>query len=189
MLHTPLLNRGKTIATTVIPDKIYTKVSIPKRAESGAAIASPIGLNIIVPIASKDETLDSDSLGTLRCSAVLQSVPHKSKVIPNKNAHNAINNKLCGFANDQIYKVTVNEESIKNLIGYLGFTFIAIKEPTIKPADSAVITNDQDLAPLKCSSAIKGPNTFSAAAQHMTINENAKTIIAIQLKERNTRQP
>ena len=120
---------------------------------------------------------------------MLQSVPHKSKVIPNKNAQNAISNKLCGFANDQIYKVTVKEESIKNLIGNFGFTLIAIKEPTIKPADSAVITNDQDLAPLKCSSAINGPNTFSAAAQHITINENAKTITTIQLKERNTRQP
>jgi hypothetical protein len=148
-----------------------------------------MGRNIIVPIASKDETLDSDSLGTLRCSAVLQSVPHRSSVMPNKNAQNAINHKLCGFANDQIYKVTVNEESIRNLIGYFGFTFIAIKEPTIKPADSAVITNDQDVAPLKCSNAINGPNTFSAAAQHITINENAKTITTIQLKDKNTRQP
>jgi hypothetical protein len=39
-------------------------------------------------------------------------------------------------------------------------------EPTINPTDSAVITRDQDLAPLKCSKAINGPKTFSAAASH-----------------------
>jgi hypothetical protein len=44
--------------------------------------------------------------------------------------------------------------------GYLGFIFKANIEPTINPTDSAVITNDQDLTPLKCSSSINGPNKF-----------------------------
>ena len=52
-----------------------------------------------------------------------------------------------------------------------------------------MITTDQDLAPLKCSSAIRGPSTFSAAAQHITMNENETTTITIQLKDLNTRQP
>ena len=83
----------------------------------------------------------------------------------------------------------VKDEIIKNRIGYLGLTLIAISEPTIKPADSALITNDQDLAPLKCSSAISGPNTFSAAAQHITINEKAPTIITIHLNDKKIFQP
>jgi hypothetical protein len=41
-------------------------------------------------MASKDETLESASRGTIRCSAVYQRVPHKSKVIPKKNAQIAI---------------------------------------------------------------------------------------------------
>ena len=59
---------------------------MPIGNEIGAAIARPIGLKTNAPMASKDETLDSASLGTLRCSAVYQRVPHKSKVMPKKNA-------------------------------------------------------------------------------------------------------
>ena len=66
---------------------------------------------------------------------------------------------------------------------------MAIIAPTNNPIDSAVITIDQDLAPLKCSSAINGPNTFSAAAQHITINENETTTITIHLNEIKTFQP
>ena len=73
--------------------------------------------------------------------------------------------------------------------GYFTFILIAINEPTIKPIDSAVITNDQDLAPLKCSSAINGPNIFSAAAQHITIKDQAKTKLTIHLNDKNTPQP
>ena len=75
---------------------------MPSRVESGAAIASPIGLNIRDPIASKDETLESESLGTFRCNAVLQSVPQRSKVIPNRKAPNAIIKRDCGLASDQM---------------------------------------------------------------------------------------
>ena len=78
------------------------KVSIPSRVESGAAIASPIGLNIREPIASKDETLESESLGTLRCNAVLQRVPHRSNVIPNKKAQTAITASDWGLPRDAI---------------------------------------------------------------------------------------
>ena len=74
-------------------------------------------------------------------------------------------------------------------MGYFGFILMANRAPTTKPADSAVITIDQDFAPLKCSSATSGPSTFSAAAQHITINENETTTITIQLKDLNTRQP
>ena len=83
----------------------------------------------------------------------------------------------------------VKDESIRKRIGYLGFTLIAINDPTTKPTDSAVITYDQDLAPSKCSSAISGPKTFSAAAQHITINEKTATIITIHLKDIKTFQP
>jgi len=86
------------MATTVTPAKIYKKFSIPKRVESGAAIARPIGLNIIDPIASKDATLDNASRGTFFCIAVFQNVPHRSSVMPNKNAANAITNNDWGFA-------------------------------------------------------------------------------------------
>ena len=75
---------------------------MPSKVESGAAIASPIGLNIRDPIASKDETRDSESLGTLRCNAVLHNVPHRSNVIPNKNAPTAITASDCGFAREAI---------------------------------------------------------------------------------------
>ena len=75
---------------------------MPTKVESGAAIASPTGLNIIEPIASKAETLESESLGTFRCRAVYQSVPQRSKVIPNKKAPNAIIKSDCGLAIDQI---------------------------------------------------------------------------------------
>jgi hypothetical protein len=54
------------IATTVIAASICRKFSIPSKVDNGADIASPIGLNIIDPIASKDETLDKESRGTLR---------------------------------------------------------------------------------------------------------------------------
>ena len=71
---------------------------MPSSVESGAAIASPIGLNISEPIASKAETLESESLGTLRCKAVLQRVPHRSNVMPNKKAPAAITANDCGLA-------------------------------------------------------------------------------------------
>ena len=80
-------------------------------------------------------------------------------------------------------------EICKNLIGYFNFILIAIIAPTNKPTDSAAITMDQDLAPSKCSKAISGPKIFSAAAQHITINENEITTITIHLNEINTRQP
>ena len=88
-------NNGKTIATTVTAAKICKKFSIPTNADIGAAIARPIGLNIIEPMASKDATRERDSRGTLRCNAVYHNVPHKSKVIPNKKAPKAINKSDC----------------------------------------------------------------------------------------------
>ena len=75
---------------------------MPSKVESGAAIASPIGLNMREPIASKDETLESESLGTLRCKAVLQRVPHKSKVIPNRKAPTIITDSDWGLAREAI---------------------------------------------------------------------------------------
>ena len=75
---------------------------MPSSVESGAAIASPIGLNIREPIASKDETLESESLGTLRCSAVLQRVPQRSNVIPNKKAPTMITASDWGLAREAI---------------------------------------------------------------------------------------
>ena len=54
----------------------------------------------------------------------------------------------------------VKDESIKKRNGYFGLTLMAMMDPTINPADSAVITNDQDFGPLKCSSAISGPKHF-----------------------------
>ena len=90
------------MATTVIPAKIKIKFSIPINEDIGPAIAKPTGLNKSEPIASKDETRDSESRGTFFCNAVLQRVPHKSKVIPNKNAPSAIKANDCGFASDQI---------------------------------------------------------------------------------------
>ena len=75
---------------------------MPSKVESGAAIASPIGLNISEPIASKDETLESESLGTLRCNAVLQRVPQRSNVMPNKKAPTMIMASDWGLARDAI---------------------------------------------------------------------------------------
>ena len=75
---------------------------MPSKVESGAAIASPIGLNIREPIASKEETLESESLGTLRCRAVLQRVPHRSNVMPNKKAPTMITDSDWGLARDAI---------------------------------------------------------------------------------------
>ncbi len=86
------------MAKTLTPANIYKKFSIPKRADKGAAIASPIGLNIIDPMASKDATRESASRGTFFCIAVFQNVPHKSSVIPNKNAAKAITKSDWGFA-------------------------------------------------------------------------------------------
>ena len=75
---------------------------MPSKVESGAAIASPIGLNMREPIASKDETLESESLGTLRCRAVLQRVPQRSNVMPNKKAPTMITASDWGLARDAI---------------------------------------------------------------------------------------
>ena len=75
---------------------------MPISNEIGAAIASPIGLKTKAPIASKDETLESASLGTIRCSAVYQRVPHKSKVIPKKNAQTVITKRDCGLASENM---------------------------------------------------------------------------------------
>ena len=75
---------------------------MPSKVESGAAIASPIGLNMREPIASKDETLESESLGTLRCKAVLQRVPQRSNVMPNKKAPTMITASDWGLARDAI---------------------------------------------------------------------------------------
>ena len=86
------------MATTVTQARIYKKFSIPNNADKGAAIANPIGLNIIEPMASKDATLDNASRGTFFCIAVFQNVPHRSRVMPNKNAANAITNSDCGLA-------------------------------------------------------------------------------------------
>jgi hypothetical protein len=46
--------------------------------------------------------------------------------------------------------VIVKDESIKKRNGYFGLTLMAMIDPTINPADSAVITKDQDFGPLKC---------------------------------------
>ena len=75
---------------------------MPSKVESGAAIASPIGLNMREPIASKDETLESESLGTLRCKAVLQRVPQRSNVMPNKKAPTMITVSDWGLAREAI---------------------------------------------------------------------------------------
>ncbi|CAB4572604.1 unannotated protein [freshwater metagenome] len=83
----------------------------------------------------------------------------------------------------------VNEESIRKRIGNFGLIFKARRAPTIKPIDSAVITIDQDFGPSKCSSAISGPKTLSAAAQHITIKENEITITTIQRNDLKTCQP
>ena len=75
---------------------------MPISSEIGAAIARPIGLKTNAPIASKDETLESASRGTIRCNAVYQRVPHKSKVMPKKNAQIAITKRDCGLASENI---------------------------------------------------------------------------------------
>ena len=75
---------------------------MPISKEIGAAIARPIGLKTSAPMASKDETLDSASLGTIRCSAVYQRVPHKSKVIPKKNAQIETTKRDCGLARENM---------------------------------------------------------------------------------------
>ena len=90
------------MATTVTQARIYRKFSILNNADRGAAIANPIGLNIIDPMASKDATLDKASRGTFFCMAVFQNVPHRSSVMPNKNAANAITNSDCGLAIEKI---------------------------------------------------------------------------------------
>jgi len=46
---------GDKMATTVTPARIISRFYIPKRVESGAAIASSTGLKIIEPISSKAE--------------------------------------------------------------------------------------------------------------------------------------
>ena len=75
---------------------------MPISKEIGAAIARPMGLKISAPRASKDETLESASLGTLRCSAVYQRVPHKSNVIPKKNAQIETTKRDCGLASENM---------------------------------------------------------------------------------------
>ena len=75
---------------------------MPISKEIGAAIARPIGLKTNAPMASKDETLESASLGTIRCSAVYQRVPHRSKVIPKKNAQIETTKSDCGLARENM---------------------------------------------------------------------------------------
>jgi len=53
MLRTVGSKSGNKMATTVTLARIISRFSIPKRAESGAAIAKPTGAKIIEPISSK----------------------------------------------------------------------------------------------------------------------------------------
>ena len=80
-------NASVPIAITKLKAAPISKLLvIPIEFASGAAIAKPIGRNIIDPIASKEETLERDSRGTNRCSAVDQIVPQRSNVIPQRKA-------------------------------------------------------------------------------------------------------
>ena len=85
-----------------MPTNTQTTLSKPISEEAGAAIAKPIGLKINEPSASNEETLDKASLGTLRCRAVYQSVPQRSKVIPKRKAQKAMKSSDCGLARENI---------------------------------------------------------------------------------------
>jgi len=92
---------------TGFPDILFLKNSDRKQGKNRLHLDlrpddQTTGRNNNEPIASKDETRESESRGTFRCNAVLHKVLHKSKVIPNKKAPNAIKANDWGLARDQI---------------------------------------------------------------------------------------
>jgi len=85
----------------------------------------------------------------------------------------------CGLAKEKMKSVTEKVAIIRKRIGYFGFTFMPKRDPATYPKASAVKTIDHDFAPWKYLSEINGPNTFSAAAQHKTMNPKPATIATI----------
>ena len=162
---------------------------MPIAIESGPAIASPTGRSNMVPIASNEETLERASRGTSLAIAVDQIVIHKSSVIPQSSAQNAMNQIDCGLARDHMYNEIEKLINNRKRIGYLSLILSPIIEPINKPIPSKVRTSDQDFAPLNSLSAIKGPKIFSPAAHAKIMNENPKTPITIQRKEIKIFQP
>ena len=81
----------KITIATVIAAANSIALGIPSQLEIGPAIARPIGRSKSDPIASKDEILESVSLGTVLCKAVGQMLAQRSKTIPQIKAQIAIN--------------------------------------------------------------------------------------------------